>query len=276
MNFRFILFIFIIYGLLTVPVKYLTGQEKKPTGKFVPESGLEGKDVAWIPTPQSLVDKMLELAEITPDDFLIDLGSGDGRLVITAAKLGTKSLGIEYNPDLVNFSRKIAEKEGVTELTEFVEADVFEFDFSDASVITMFLLPHINLRLRPKLLNMKPGTRVVSNTFTMQEWLYDGVAEINDRSERWNTAYLWIVPAKVGGQWVIPNGGKIIIKQEFQIITGTLHSNGNEHTITDGRVSGNEISFQIGDSLYNGKVQKERIEGIVTIKGEKKKWTAVR
>ncbi len=153
---------------------------------------------------------MLNLAKITPNDFLIDLGSGDGRTVITAAKRGTRALGIEYNPGLVKLSKENAEKEGVSKLAQFIEADIFEFDFSKASVISMFLLPEINIKLRPKLLNLKPGTRIITNTFTMQEWHYDEVARTGDEKTRWNTAYLWIVPAKVDGKWALAQGGELL------------------------------------------------------------------
>src|SRR5881394_2793313 len=135
--------------------------------EYQPEVGQAGKDVVWVPTPQALVDKMLDMAKVTPHDFLMDLGSGDGRTVITAAKRGTRALGIEYNPDMVELSKANARAAGVTERAQFMKADLFETDFSKATVITMFLLPGINLKLRPKILGLKPGTRVVSNTFTM-------------------------------------------------------------------------------------------------------------
>lgn len=276
MKFKCVLYILLVSVLLIIPLKYLSSQEKKAAGEFIPEVGLEGKDVAWIPTPQSLVDKMLELAEITPDDFLIDLGSGDGRLVITAAKLGTKAIGVEYNPDLVDLSKIIAEKEGVTNLVKFIEADIYEFDFTNASVIAMFLLPHINLRLRPKLLEMKPGTRIVSNTFTMQEWHYDGVAKIKNGSERWNTAYLWIVPAKVDGKWALSQGGELTLKQEFQMLSGSLTIGNKDLTIYEGRLRGNEITFIADGDIYNGLVTSNRIVGTITSGGGTKKWSATR
>src|SRR5512134_239102 len=141
--------------------------------EFQPEVGQEGKDVVWVPSPQTVVNKMLDMAKVTPKDYVIDLGSGDGRTVITAAKRGAKALGIEYNPDMVELSKRNAAKEGVSDKATFMKADLFESDFSQATVISMFLLPDINIRLRPKILNLKPGTRIVSNSFDMEEWKAD-------------------------------------------------------------------------------------------------------
>ena len=147
--------------------------QAQPAKDYQPEVGQAGKDVVWVPTPQALVDKMLEMAKVTPKDYVIDLGSGDGRTVITAAKRGSKALGIEYNPDMVELSKRNAAKEGVSDKATFMKADLFESDFSQAQVITMFLLPSINLKLRPKILDLKPGTRIVSNSFDMEEWKPD-------------------------------------------------------------------------------------------------------
>src|SRR5882672_1107660 len=180
-----------------------------PKAEFQPEVGQSGKDVVWVPTPQALVDRMLDMAKVTPRDFVMDLGSGDGRTVITAAKRGARALGVEYNPDMVELSRRNAEKEGVAGKASFVKADLFETDFSKASVITMFLLPDINLKLRPKILGLKPGTRIVSNSFTMGDWQADESANISSESgcsSSWCTAMLWIVPARVAGTHAIPEG----------------------------------------------------------------------
>src|SRR5213592_3531626 len=173
--------------------------------QFEPQVGQAGKDVVWVPTPQELVNKMLDLAKVTPQDYLIDLGSGDGRTVITAAKRGATALGIEYNPDMVTLSQRNATAQGITARATFMKADLFETDFSEATVITMFLLPSINLQLRPKILAMKPGTRIVSNTFTMEEWEPDEKATI-EPCERWCTALFWLVPAKVEGSWRTAQG----------------------------------------------------------------------
>src|ERR671924_916667 len=167
--------------------------QAQPAPEYKPEVGQEGKDVVWVPTPQALVDKMLDLAKVTPNDYVIDLGSGDGRTVITAAKRGSKAHGIEYNPDMVELSKRAAAREGVSDKATFAKADLFESDFSQATVITMFLLSSINMKLRPKILDLKPGTRIVSNTFDMAEWKPDETASASG-CENWCTAYLWIVP----------------------------------------------------------------------------------
>src|SRR6476646_1448746 len=189
--------------------------QAQPAKDFQPEVGQAGKDVVWVPTPQALVDKMLDMAKVQPSDYVIDLGSGDGRTVITAAKRGARALGIEYNPDMVELSKRNAAKEGMTGKANFQQADLFKSDFSQASVITMFLLPDINIKLRPKILGLKPGTRVVSNSFTMGDWSADETATVGEGCSSWCTAYLWIVPANVEGAWKLPQGD-LALKQESQ------------------------------------------------------------
>ncbi|MGB7946993.1 MAG: class I SAM-dependent methyltransferase, partial [Candidatus Binatia bacterium] len=159
--------------------------------QYEPRVGQEGKDVVWVPTPQSLVNKMLDMAKVTSKDYVIDLGSGDGRTVITAAKRGAKALGIEYNPEMVELSTRNAAKEGVSDKATFVKADLFDSDLSQATVITMFLLPDINIKLRPKILDLKPGTRIVSNTFTMGEWAADETATANGDCVSYCNALFW-------------------------------------------------------------------------------------
>lgn len=239
--------------------------------EYQPQVGQEGKDVVWVPTPQALVDKMLDMAKVTPKDYVIDLGSGDGRTVITAAKRGARAAGIEYNPDMVELSKRNAAKEGVTDKATFTKADLFESDFSKATVVTMFLLPDINLKLRPKILNLKPGTRIVSNTFDMGEWADDETAHVQEGCNNWCTAHLWIVPAKVEGTWQVPQG-ELTLKQTFQMVTGTLKSGNNSTQITNGKVNGEEISFSAGGSQYKGHVNGNTIEGTAN----NNKWTATR
>jgi precorrin-6B methylase 2 len=271
-NLLFRLLIVCTLSLLSISIF----SQEKTKNTDLPVEGQEGKNVPWITTPQILVDKMLNLAKITPNDFLIDLGSGDGRTVITAAKRGTRALGIEYNPGLVKLSKQNAEKEGVSKMVQFIEADIFESDFSKATVITMFLLPELNMKLRPKLLNLKPGTRIVTNTFTMQEWHFDEVVSTGDRTNRWNTAYLWIVPAKVGGKWILPKGGELMFIQEFQMLTGTIKTGGKILTITEGRLRGKELTFKVSGDIYTGTVNGKKIEGNVTSVGKTSKWSATR
>jgi methyltransferase family protein len=237
---------------------------------FEPYSGQPGKDVVWVPTPQALVDKMLDMARVTPRDYLIDLGSGDGRTVITAAKRGVRALGIEYNPDMVELSVRNAAAAGVSDKASFVKADIFESDFSKATVITMFLLPDLNLRLRPKLLDLAPGTRLVSNSFRMEAWEPDDTATITDDCVSWCTALFWIVPAKVEGTWRMPQAN-LTLTQQFQMVSGTLGST----PISNGRLRGNEITFTVGGAEYSGQVKGSSMQG--TIKGGNSgTWSATR
>jgi hypothetical protein len=241
---------------------------------YEPRVGQEGKDVVWVPSPQQVVNKMLDMAKVTPKDYVIDLGSGDGRTVITAAKRGVKAHGIEYNPDMVELSKRNAAKEGVSDRATFVKADLFESDLSQATVITMFLLPDINIKLRPKILDLKPGTRIVSNTFTMGEWTADETATVNEDCQSYCTALLWIVPAKVGGTWQLPQG-RLTLKQTFQTISGTIRSGNVSTPITNGRLRGDQISFTAGGAQYTGRVNGNVIEG--TVKGgTDSNWRATR
>jgi precorrin-6B methylase 2 len=218
---------------------------------------------------------MLDMAKVTPQDFVMDLGSGDGITVITAAKRGARAVGIEYNPDMVELSKANAEKAGVSDKASFLKADLFETDFSEATVITMFLLPQINMRLRPKILELKPGTRVVSNSFTMEDWVADETATVTEGCETWCTALLWIVPAKVEGRWQSA-AGELTIVQTFQQVSGTIQSNGASTAITDGRLRGVELSMTIDGTQYAGHVNGNTIEGTVTTAGKTVPWKATR
>ena len=248
----------------------------QPAEKFEPTVGQEGKDVVWVPTPQALVDKMLDMAKLTPNDIHYDLGSGDGRTVITAAKRGSTAFGVEYNPKMVELSRANADKEGVTGKATFVQGDIFQTDFSKANVITLFLLPELNERLRPTILDMKPGTRVVSNSFSMGNWQPDERAEVTEDCRGYCRAMLWIVPAKIDGIWTIDRGtssSALALKQEYQNVTGTI-SNGNVITpVTDGKLKADEITFTAAGVEYTGKVDGDTIAG-TTKSGET--WQAKR
>jgi precorrin-6B methylase 2 len=234
-------------------------QAQKAPSAYEPSVGQPGKDVVWVPTPQALVDKMLAMAKVTPNDFLMDLGSGDGRTVITAAKRGTRALGIEYNPDMVALSKRNAEQAGVSGKAQFMKADLFQTDLSKATVITMFLLPDINLKLRPKILGLKPGTRVVSNTFTMGEWQADETATVEQGCDgSWCTALLWIVPARVAGNWKTA-AGDLTLKQEFQMVHGTLASQGKTVPI-EGKVNGEQITLKAGSRELHGRLNGKQLE----------------
>jgi SAM-dependent methyltransferase len=212
------------------------------------------------------------MAKVTAKDYVIDLGSGDGRTVITAAKRGAKALGIEYNPDMVELSKRNAAKEGVSDKASFVKADLFESDFSQAQVITMFLLPDINIRLRPKILDLKPGTRIVSNSFTMGDWSADETATVKEGCVSYCTAHLWIVPAKVEGIWQTPQG-ELTLKQTYQMLSGTLKSGNSSAAIANGKLNGDQITFSAGGVEYSGRVSGNSIEGLAKSSSN---WKATR
>ena len=246
--------------------------QAQPAEEYKPKVGQEGKDVIWVPTPQALVEKMLDVAKVTPKDYVIDLGSGDGRTVISAAKRGARGLGIEYNPDMVELSKRNAAREGVNDRATFVNADLFESDLSQATVITMFLLADINLKLRPRILDLMPGTRIVSNNFTMGAWSADQIVTAEDDCVSYCVAYFWIVPAKVEGKWQLEQGELTLI-QTFQMISGTFKSGSNAIQFIDGRLEGSRITFTAGDREYVGRVNGNVIEGNVSSGGS---WKATR
>jgi SAM-dependent methyltransferase len=246
--------------------------QAQPAKEYQPEVGQQGKDVIWVPTPQVLVEKMLDVARVTPKDYVIDLGSGDGRTVISAAKRGARALGIEYNPDMVELSKRDAAREGVSDKVSFVQADLFESDFSQATVITMFLLPDINMKLRPKILDLKPGTRIVSNSFSMGAWSADQIVTADNDCVSYCVAYFWIVPAKVEGTWEISQG-ELIFTQDFQMVSGTLKTGANTNRITEGRLEGNQINFTVGNIEYTGRVNGNVMEGVISSGG---RWKATR
>jgi Methyltransferase domain len=239
-----------------------------------PSVGQAGKDVIWLPSNQALVDKMLDLANVTASDFVIDLGSGDGRTVITAAKRGARAMGIEYDPKLVKLATDNAAKSGVSDKVTFVKADIFQSDFSKATVITLFLMPQLNLRLRPTLLNMKPGTRVVSNTFDMGDWEPDERVTLPDCQSHCN-ALFWIVPAKVQGTWQMANG-ELTLQQQYQTLTGTLKVGSASGTIRDSKMIGDQITFSVGGTQYMGRVNDNTIDGIAKSPSRETKWQATR
>jgi len=250
--------------------------------EFVPQVGQAGKDVIWVPTPPELVEKMLQMASITPNDFVIDLGSGDGRIAVAAAKkFGARSMGVEYNPDMVALSNREAQRQGVADKVKFVKADIFETDFSQATIITMYLLPDLNLKLRPKILGQKPGTRVVSHHFNMGEWQSDETANIDNR-----LAHLWIVPAKVGGTWSLRIEGSaqerpLSLKQSFQMLTGQLNGANATSVLSEARLRGDRISFSVTEGAarrdFSGRVQGNAMEGTVRSTGSPDmRWSASR
>jgi SAM-dependent methyltransferase len=243
------------------------------TKEFTPVSGQAGKDVVWVPTSHALVEKMLDMAKVTRNDILYDLGSGDGRTVIAAVKRGAKSTGVEFNPDMVALSNRIAKKEGVGDRARFVQGDIFETDFSNATVVTLFLQSDLNLKLRPQLLEMRPGTRVVSNTFTMGDWRADQSQTVTEKEGcmAYCTAHLWIVPAQVEGKWRLPNG-ELNLRQAFQRVSGTLGGD----QISEGTLRGDQITFNVGSSLYTGTVNGNTVTGTVKSGSNSTPFTARR
>jgi hypothetical protein len=250
---------------------FVRGQQQEG---YEPHVGQPGKDVVWVPTDQALVEHMLDMAKVTSEDYVIDLGSGDGRTVIAAAKRGAHALGIEYNPDMVELSIRNAAQAGVSDRAKFIKADLFESDFSKATVITMFLLPQINLKLRPKLLDLKPGTRIVSNSFTMDDWGADEIYTLEGGCNTWCTAYLWIIPAKVDGKWKLQDG-ELTFNQQFQRVSGTLASNGENASIR-GKLTGDQISFRMGDTEYSGRIDGDTMSGTTKSGMNNGNWKAIR
>ena len=260
--------------ILSFTVLSLYSQDQTKSSGYVPHVGHAGKDVIWVPTPYELVNKMLEISGVTDKDYVIDLGSGDGRTVIAAAMLGARALGIEYNPDMIEVSKKKAEEAGVNGRAKFILADLFEYDLSEATVITMFLLPEINLKLRPHLLDLKPGTRIVSNTFTMGNWEPDYEVMTEENLNSWYTALMWIIPAKVEGKWNL-GSGELTINQEFQMIYGTLKTDDKTSIITEGRLNGDKITFSVNGATYTGNVTGKTImSGTFTSGSDKRDWTS--
>jgi hypothetical protein len=219
---------------------------------YQPTIAQEGKDVVWIPTPTDLAERLLKAAKVTPNDLVYDLGAGDGKIAILAAqKFKATAVGVEFNPDMAEYARKNVQRAGVSDKVTILTGDIFKEDFSKASVVTLYLLPALNLKLRPTLLAMQPGTRIVSNTFTMGLWMADQTIQ----GDNGNIGYLWIVPANVEGQWSItglPELGsasvQLTIRQQFQALNGTLLSNdGKSSQPISGRLNGSSLSFDYRD-----------------------------
>ena len=235
-------------GALLVPFAALA--QKGPADApetFKPQSGQAGKDVIWVPTPDEIVEALLDMAKVKAGDKLVDLGSGDGKIAIAAAKRGADSMGIEYNPDMVGLSQRNAARAGVKNV-RFIQGDIFQTDFSSADVVTMYLLPGLNLKLRPTLLSMKPGTRVASHQFTMDDWKPDERRTINGRD-----ALFWVVPAKVEGDWTVSYAGagggtlKLNLAQQFQEVTARATWGSAPAAVSDVVLSGGNFRFAVAD-----------------------------
>lgn len=246
---------------LAVVFAFGAARAQQPAKQFEPYSGQPGKDVVWVPTSQALVDRMLDVAKLTPADIHYDLGSGDGRTVITAAKRGATAVGIEYNPDMVELSKQNAVKAGVTAKATFMRGDIFQTDFSKATVLTLFLLPELNRRLRPTILEMKPGTRVVSNSFDMGDWEPDQRFDVSGETcTSFCRGLFWIVPAKVGGTWKAGDS-VITLEQTYQMVSGRVATGNVVAPITAGRITGDSITFTAGGTTYTAKIDGSKMTG---------------
>lgn len=257
------------FSLLLVVLAAVDAPAQTPT--YEPTPGQAGKDVVWVPTPQELVEKMLDMAKVTPQDIVIDLGSGDGRNVIAAAKRGARAYGFEFNPDMVALSRRRAQEAGVADKATFIEGDMFEADVSKATVLALFLLPSNLDKLAPKFLALRPGTRIVNNTFQVTGWDADATETVEGSCTSWCTSHLNIVPAHAAGTWRLGTND-LTLTQEFQMISGTLGA----AQISAGRLNGEQISFTVGDTQYTGKVSGDRMEGTATLSGKTQNWTATK
>jgi SAM-dependent methyltransferase len=238
-----------------------------------PDPYIPGRDVPWVPTPPVLIDKMLDMARLTPQDVVVDLGSGDGRTVIAAAKRGARARGVEFNPEMLALAKHNAAAAGVT--ATFTEGDMYEADISDATVLPLFLMTENLDLLAPKFLALRPGTRIVNNGFEFSFWDYDEIGHLDGEAcGHWCVAYLYIVPARVAGVWRT-DLGELELTQEFQWLTGTLTVKGERVPIERGRVQGDVIRFNVGTARYSGRVSGDAIAGLIS--GEMMlKWSGKR
>ncbi len=252
--------------------------------KFEPQVGQAGKDVIWVPTPEDLVERMLAMAQVKPGELVVDLGAGDGRIAIAAAKkFGARAIGIEYNPKMVKYANEAAKKAGVAGegpgKAIIRQGDVFATDFSDADVVTLYLLPALNMKLRPELLALRPGTRVVSHSFGMEDWQPDEVSVLDGRR-----AYFWVVPAHVQGVWSLEAGGRTLdleLEQHFQKLEGTVTFGDLRAGLREPLLSGATIEFSYVDPGgvrrdFSGRVDGRRMQGNWRGGGAEGSWRALR
>ena len=257
--------------------------------QFQPQVGQAGKDVIWVPTPDDVVERMLTMAQVSPKDLVMDLGAGDGRIAIMAAKkFGARAIGIEYNPDMVKYANGNAKAAGVAGegpgKAVIRHGDIFATDFSQADVITLYLLPGLNMKLRPQLLSMRPGTRIASHSFSMEDWEADEISTLDGRR-----AYFWVVPAQVMGNWSLdmqgPGAGQklaLTFEQTFQKLSGNVTLGAIQAGLRDARLRGTAIAFSYVDASevrrdFSGQVNGARMEGSYRDeKGGEGRWTATK
>ncbi|HUE87059.1 MAG TPA: methyltransferase domain-containing protein [Vicinamibacterales bacterium] len=243
-------------GVALLAVATTTFAQQQP---FEPVVGQAGKDVVWVPTPPELVEKMLDMAQVTPKDVVMDLGSGDGRNIVAAARRGAVAIGVEYNPDMVALSNRMASEAGVADKAQFIEGDMYAADISKATVMALFLLPDNLRKLTDKFLALEPGSRLVLNTFAIPDWEADKTETIQGDCASWCTSLLYYVPARVAGTWKTPQG-ELTLTQEFQVVKGTLTTEGKAVAVS-GKLRGNHLTLNGGSTDLVGKVVGDRIEG---------------
>lgn len=256
---RSVFLVLAVLTLIVAPAEAGRGQTQTPAKPFEPQVGQAGKDVVWVPTPSELVEKMLDMARVTKDDLVMDLGSGDGRNIIAAAKRGARAIGVEFNPEMVTLSRRLAREAGVGERATFIEGDMYTADISKATVMALFLLPTNLERLRDTFLRLAPGTRMVLNTYAIPEWQPDVQETIDGDCYTWCTSLLYYVPARVEGRWKTARG-ELALKQSFQMVSGTLNS-GGAATPIKGRLHGTELEIVVGTETLRGTVTGDKIQG---------------
>ena len=247
-----------------------------PPQPYEPRVGQPGKDVVWVPTPPSVVELMLDMAKVTKDDFVMDIGSGDGRNIIAAAKRGARGVGVEYNPDMVALSTKLATEAGVGDRATFVQGDMYEADISKANVMAIFLLTTNMEKLLPSFKSLAPGSRIVSNTFGFNEWDPDARDSVKDGScSSWCEALLWIVPAHAAGTWAI-DSGMLTLTQMHQVLYGTFATTTGDTPISNARMRGYDITFTAGERTYTGRLDGATMQGSVSGPAGTQTWKATK
>ena len=273
------LFAAIALNLAAPPVaaRHQSQQQPPPRTTYEPTVGMPGKDAVWVPTEPAVIEKMLDVAKVTDKDVVMDLGSGDGRAVIAAAKRGARAVGFEFNPDLVELSRKLAKDAGVADKASFVQGDMYAADISKATVLALFLLPANLDKLKDKILALPPGTRVVLNTFTATGWEPDERFHVGGDCPTWCDVLLHIVPARVAGTWQ-GDGVELELTQSFQKVTGSVTAAGAPASIENGRLRGERLTFTAGPLSFTGEVRGDRITGAAATAGAntRQNWTLTR
>lgn len=242
---------------------------------YKPTVGQPGKDVVWVPTSEAMVEKMLDHAKVTAQDVVMDLGSGDGRMIIGAAKRGAKGIGVEFNAEMVEYARRQAAAAGVADRATFIQGDMYEADVSKATVLALFLLPANLEKLMPKFLALPPGTRIVANTFWVDGWTADDTQVLEEGCDNWCTSKLFYVPAKVQGSWRLPNG-VLTLTQSYQMVDGTFTPEGGSAVPVKGRLRGNAVTLTMGDGEFEGTVNGNTLRAAAKAAAQPKSLSATR